>query len=80
MASLMINIVLGGFLVLFAAMAMFPLLMDRPTTISRRTTTHDDQVVRLEHRAVIERRSGTTPPTLAPVDVINDHPSHRSAA
>ena len=80
MASLVINIILGGWVVLFAAMAILPMLLDRSRSAPRRTATLEDRVVRLEHRAVIERRRGAPQPMLAPVDSINDHPLHRPAA
>ncbi|MEJ7837482.1 MAG: hypothetical protein WKF81_01635 [Thermomicrobiales bacterium] len=80
MATLLLNVMLGSWVVLFAAMALFPLFMDRSSRSAKPQAEREDQVVRLEHRAVIERRRGSTPSPLASVDPINDHPSHRSAA
>jgi hypothetical protein len=80
MATLVINIILGSWVLLFAAMAILPMLLDRSKSSPRRTATPEDRVVRLEHRAVIERRRGAPQPLLAPLDSIGDHPSHRPAA
>ena len=80
MASLIINIILGSWVVLFATMAILPMLLDRSKSSPRRTADVEDRVMRLEHRAVIERRRGASQPMLAPVESIGDHPSHRPAA
>jgi hypothetical protein len=80
MTALIVNILLGGFLILFAAMAILPLLLDRPGTNPRKSSAGEDRVLRIQHKAVIERRAGISERVLVPVEPIGDHPSHRPAA
>jgi hypothetical protein len=80
MTSLIVNIILGGWVVLFAAMAILPFLLDRSKSQPRTSRTGEDRVLRIQHKAVIERRHGVSERVLVPVDSIGDHPSHRSAA
>lgn len=80
MASLVINILLGAFLILFAAMAILPMLLDNGKPAARKSTHTEDRVLRLEHRAILERRHGRQEPVIVPVPPIGDRPVHRTAA
>jgi hypothetical protein len=79
MASLLVNIFLAGWIVLFAAMALLPMLLERSKSHPRTQRNGEDRVLRIEHKAVVQRRSGVTEPVLVPMRPI-EHPGHRPAA
>lgn len=80
MGALLVNIFLTGWIVLFAAMAILPLLLDRSKPRTGRVRGAEDRVLRVDHKVVVESRNGVREPVLVPVHDISDIPGHRPAA